>query len=188
MDALDLVRNICKRSSAQNEDDIPYNNTDMERIQQLRESLYHVIGEYGTFHGDSESSLNRQDMMATLYRYCALIYMNRTISNVSTSSFSHRRLVREGILLLRNLQFCESAWPLFVIACEANEDEQRLQILDILSSTSQELGQRSNHIPLIQHMIEAIWNQNDLNIDTDVKYGGILNAVISAAPSLPLFA
>lgn len=160
----------------------------MMRMQHLRQNLYGTIGEYGTFHGDFESSLSRQDMINSLYRYAALIYLNRTVSYVSTSSFSHRRLVREGILLLQNLGFCEGIWPLFVIACEANEDEQRLKILNILSNTSQELGQRSESIILVQHMIEAIWNQNDLAIESDVNYGRILNAVISKAPALPLFA
>lgn len=96
--------------------------------------------------------------------------------------------MREGILLLQNLGFCESAWPLFVIACEAKEDEQRLQILATLADTRRELGQRSSHIPLIQHMIEAVWNQNDLNIESDVSYCRTINAVVSTAPSLPLFA
>lgn len=188
MDVLDLVRNVCKRQSTVTNDDMPYDNTDMERIQQLRQNIYEIIGEYGTFHQDSELLLSRQDMMTSLYRYAALIYLNRAVSNISTSSFSHRRLVREGILLLKNLGFCEGAWPLFIIACEANEDEQRLQILAILSDTSREFGQRSNHVPIIQHMIEAVWNQNDLNVENDVSYGRILGAVVSTAPSLPLFA
>ncbi|ETS04882.1 hypothetical protein M419DRAFT_33640 [Trichoderma reesei RUT C-30] len=187
-DVLDLVRNVCKRPSSDPGDHSPYNNTDMGQIHQLRQRIYGIIGEYGTFHDNCESSLTRQDMMTSLYRYAALIYLNRSVANISISSFSHRRLVREGILLLQNLGFCESAWPLFVIACEAKEDEQRLQILATLADTRRELGQRSSHIPLIQHMIEAVWNQNDLNIESDVSYCRTINAVVSTAPSLPLFA
>jgi len=37
-------------------------------------------------------------------------------------------------------------------------------------------------------MVEAIWNQNDLKFDNDVDYVRTLYAVISTAPSLPLFA
>ncbi|KAL7805013.1 fungal-specific transcription factor domain-containing protein [Trichoderma aethiopicum] len=188
MDALDLVRNVCKRPSPDRNDDMPYNNAEMEQIQQLRQSIYEVIGEYGTFHDNCGSLLNRQDMMTALYRYAALVYLNRSVANVSTSSFSHRRLVREGILLLQNLGFCESAWPLFIIACEANEDEQRLQILTTLADTRRELGKRSSQMPLIQQMIEAVWHQNDLNVESDVSYCRIVDAVISTAPSLPLFA
>ncbi|KAH0490875.1 hypothetical protein TgHK011_002325 [Trichoderma gracile] len=188
MDALDLVRNVCRRPSSDPNDDMPYNNTDMEQIHQLRRSIYGIIGEYGTFHDNCASILNRQDMMTLLYRYAALIYLNRSVANISTSSFSHRRLVREGILLLQNLGFCESAWPLFIIACEANDDAQRLQILATLANTRRELGQRSSHILLMQHLIEAVWNQNDLNIESDVSYCETVNAVISTAPSLPLFA
>jgi hypothetical protein len=92
------------------------------------------------------------------------------------------------MLVLRNLGFCESAWPMLILACEASEDEQRFQILETLSETGREPLHRSSHIPLIQRVIEAIWNQNDLGCDGDVDYSRILHAVISTAPALPLFA
>lgn len=188
MDALDLIRIICKRPSAYHHSDVPYDDADLERIHGLKQRLQQSIGEIGTFHDIAEGSLTRQEMLTYLYRCAALIYLNRAVLKVPISSFQHRRLVREGILLLKSLGFCESAWPLFILACEASEDEQRLQILEILSETKREPRRRSNHVPLIQRMVEAIWNQNDLTLDSAVDYVSILHAVISTAPSLPLFA
>lgn len=157
-------------------------------MQELTRCIQKAVGETGSFHDSSDTSLTRQEMLAYLYRCAALIYYNRTVSEVSTSSFQHKRLVREGFFLLRHLDCCESAWPLLIIACEANEDEQRLQMIEILLKMEHDPVRRSNHIPLVKSMVQAMWNQNDLNIDSDVDYIRTLQAVISTAPSLPLLA
>lgn len=188
MDVLDLIRIICKRPSTYHDNFASYNDADIERIQDLRQRLQESVGEYGTFRDISEAPLTRKQMLAYLYRCAALIYLNRAVLKAATTSFQHRRLVREGILVLQNLGFCESAWPMFIIACEAIEDEQRLHILETLSQTPREPLHRSNHVPLIHRMIETIWKQNDLSYDSNVDYARTLHAVISTAPALPLFA
>ena len=83
---------------------------------------------------------------------------------------------------------CQHAWPLFIIACEAAEDEQRLAILDVFKRTSEDKLQRSNHIHLIQHLVHSVWNQCDLNIDKDVRLLQIIDAVVGSLPFMPLFA
>ncbi|CAH0040447.1 unnamed protein product [Clonostachys rhizophaga] len=181
MDALDLIRNVCKRPPI-------YSAADIERMQGLKRNLQKNIGETGPFYDISETPITRQHMMSYLYTCAALIYFNRAVANVSPSSFEQKRLVREGIFILHYLGPCESAWPLFILACEASNDEERLQMSDMLSKTGQESLHRVNHVPLIRSMVEAVWNQNDLNADSDVSYVETLNAVFSTAPSLPLFA
>ncbi|KAJ5118108.1 hypothetical protein N7448_004245 [Penicillium atrosanguineum] len=187
-DVLDLLRVICKRPSTCDHDDLTYDKSDIAQMYELKRRLEEAVGENGTFHDIAEVTSTRQGMLAYLYRCATLIYLNRAVLKVSNASFHHRRLVREGILVLQNLGFCESAWPMLILACEANEDEQRLQILQTLSQSGQEPLHRSSHVPLIQRMIEAIWNQNDLGCDSDVDYSRTLHAVISTAPALPLFA
>lgn len=159
----------------------------MQHIQHLKNNIYKIIGEYGPFHNGLEP-LTPQQTLTHLYRCAALIYLNRAVSNISTSLFSHKRLIREGLLLLQKLGSCDSAWPLFILACEASDDEQRLQILDVLAETGQQTRGRANHVPLIRGMVEAIWKQNDLNVDGGVDYVRTLDAVVSTAESLPLFA
>uniref|UniRef100_A0A8H7TQC9 Transcription factor domain-containing protein n=1 Tax=Bionectria ochroleuca TaxID=29856 RepID=A0A8H7TQC9_BIOOC len=181
MDALDLIWNVCKRPPI-------YSAADMERMQGLKRNLQKNIGETGPSYDISETPITRQHMMSYLYTCAALIYFNRAVANVSPSSFEQKRLVREGIFILHYLGPCESAWPLFILACEASNDEERLQMSDILSKTGQESLHRVNHVPLIRSMVEAVWNQNDLNADSAVSYVETLNAVFSTAPSLPLFA
>jgi hypothetical protein len=170
------------------DDDLSYDESDVSQIHKLKGTIEEAVGDQGTFHDIPEVSSTRQGMLAYLYRCAALLYLNRTVLKVSSTSFQHKRLVREGILVLVNLGFCESAWPMLILACETNEDEQRLQVLQTLARTRQESPHRSSHVPLIQRMIEAIWNQNDLGCDSGVDYCRTLHAVISTAPALPLFA
>lgn len=181
MDALDLLWNVCKRSPI-------YTTFDMDRMQELKRKLQQAIGVTGPFYDISETPITRQQMMSYLYICAALIYFNRAVANISPCSFEQTRLVREGLFILHHLGSCDSAWPLFIVACEANDEEERRQMSDILSKTGQESLHRVNHVPLIRSMVEAVWNQNDLNADSDVSYVETLHAVFSAAPSLPLFA
>lgn len=83
---------------------------------------------------------------------------------------------------------CQHAWLLFIIACEAAEDEQRLAILDVFKRTSEDKVQRSNHIHLIQHLVHSVWNQCDLNINKDIRLLQIIDTVVSSLPFMPLFA
>lgn len=62
-----------------------------------------------------------------------------------------------------------------------------MQIWDLLTETGSGTQSRGTHVPLIMGMIERIWKQNDLN-DGEVGYIKTLDAVVSMAESLPLFA
>lgn len=161
---------------------------DMIQIKKLERQIYKVISEEGPSYNAREAVLDRRDVLSLLYQIAALIYLDRVVLKVSDMSFRHRRLVREGMLLLEMLGSCESAWPLFILACEANGDEQRLEVMEVFSKTSHEQKRRSNHAYMIQAMVTAVWNQNDLNIDNGVDYSSTLDAVISAASHMPLFA
>ncbi len=83
---------------------------------------------------------------------------------------------------------CQNAWPLFIIACEAVGDDQRLAILDVFEQSRQDRRRRSSHIHLIQHMVEAVWNQHDLNAENQVDYLTIFDAVVGGVPFIPPFA
>lgn len=130
----------------------------------------------------------REAKMVELHRIAALIYLNCAVQGSTHEEYRHKRMVREGFLLLNELGVCESAWPLFIIACEASEDTERLAILEIFRRTRQDRRRRSNHMIWIQRLVEAFWNQNDLDELQDIDYVTRMNAVISSAPLLPAFA
>jgi hypothetical protein len=86
------------------------------------------------------------------------------------------------------MRTCQNAWPLFIIACEAADDEARLATLDVFEQSLQDPRQRSSHIHFIQHMVEAVWKQHDLDEDDQVDYLKVFDAVVSGVPFTPPFA
>lgn len=162
-------------------------NAEMERAKVLEQDLTRAVGNYGPIHIQPATQTDRNTMVFDLHRLACLIYVNRTVHCVSETDFHHRRLVREGILLLTEMTTCQNAWPLFIIACEAVHDDQRLAILDVFDSSQQDPRRRSSHIHVIQHMVEAMWNQRDLNTDNQIDYMTIFDAVVGGVPFIPPF-
>lgn len=164
-----------------------YANAEMERSMVLEQNISRAVGEYGPIHLQFATPIDRNTMVSDLHRLACLIYVNRAVHCVSGTEFHHRRLVREGILLLTEMITCQNAWPLFIIACEAVSDDQRLAILDVFDQSRQDRRRRSSHIHFIQHLVEAVWNQHDLNAENQVDYLTIFDAVIGGVPFIPLF-
>ena len=135
------------------------------------------------------SNLGCADIISELYELAALIYLDRAVMEYSGHEIRHRRLVSEGIDLLSSTLTCENPWPLFIIACEAAEDSQRITILEILDRTAEKAhDRRTNHAVWMRRIVEAIWIQMDLNEDGNMDYVEVLTAVISTSPFLPAFA
>lgn len=130
-------------------------------------------------------------MIAELHCLAALIYLNRVVPAQTTASQSRHltALIHLALSLLTHLRICENPWPLFIIACEAVDDSSRLSVLEVFARTQREQRRRSNHIAWIQRMVEAVWNQKDLDAEAeqDISYITKMDAVISAATFMPAF-
>jgi len=187
-DVLQLVVHTCRRALVAKPSEMNYANAGMERTKVLEQNISKAVGDYGPIHVPSATPTDRNTTIADLHRLACLIYVNRTVHCVSGTEFRHRRLVREGILLLTKMITCQNAWPLFIIACEAVGDDQRLAILHVFEQSRQDRRRRSSHIHLIQHMVEAVWNQHDLNAENQVDYLTIFDAVVGGVPFIPPFA
>ncbi|KAJ0120840.1 Zinc-finger transcription factor [Diaporthe amygdali] len=83
---------------------------------------------------------------------------------------------------------CEHFFPLFILACEAYRDEQRIAIINLVERTQRDARIRS--IEEVKNTIQSIWVQQDLHKDDDVlvDYLGIMSAVISSSSTIPSFA
>jgi len=187
-DVLQLVVHTCRRAIVANPSEMNNANVEMERMKVLEQNISRVVGDYGPIHVQTATPIDRNTMVSDLHRLACLIYVNRAVHCVSGTEFHHRRLVREGILLLTEMKTCQNAWPLFIIACEAVGDDQRLAILDVFEQSRQDRRRRSSHIHFIQHLVEAIWNQHDLNAENQVDYLTIFDAVVGGVPFIPTFA
>ncbi|KEF52314.1 uncharacterized protein A1O9_11554 [Exophiala aquamarina CBS 119918] len=187
-DVLQLVVHACRRAMVTKPSEINYSNAGMERPKILEQNISRALGDHGPIHVQSATPIDRNTMVSDLHRLACLIYVNRAVHCVAGTEFRHRRLVREGLLLLTKMRTCQNAWPLFIIACEAVGDDQRLAVLDVFEQSLQDRRRRSSHIHFIQHMVEAVWNQHDFNAESQVDYLTIFDAVVGGVPFIPPFA
>lgn len=188
IDVLQLVTQTCRQAIVTKPSETDYENAGKDLTQVLEQNISRKVGDYGPIHVESATPVARYTMVSDIHRLACLIYVNRAVHHVSGAEFRHKRLVREGILLLTKMKTCQNAWPLFIIACEAVDDDQRLAILEVFEQSLQDRRRRSSHVHVIQHMVEAMWNQHDLNAENPVDFLTILDAVVSGVPFVPPFA
>ncbi|KAH7084812.1 fungal-specific transcription factor domain-containing protein [Paraphoma chrysanthemicola] len=187
-DVLELLVHACRQAIVAPCPEMGYTAVESERATVLEHHISMAVGDFGPIPESLAGPKNRHSMVSDLHRVACLIYVNRAVHRVSATDFRHRRLVREGILLMQGLDACPSAWPLFIIGCEAIDDEQRLVVLNVCERIRRDPRQRSCHVDSTQRLVEAVWNQLDLDEEGQVKYTAILDAVIGGLPFMPLLA
>lgn len=184
INVLELITQVC-RGAIVDQSTNEISEQIASNVKSLEQEIAEELAEYGPV---SIHTGNRNLMVSNLHRLACLIYIDRTSHRVSNSYIHHKRLVREGILLLEQMGTCQNAWPLFIIACEATDDDQRLSILSVFERSQGSVRRRSNHIHFIQHLVESVWNQMDLNEADEVDYVTVMNAVIGGVHFIPPFA
>ncbi|KAH7094456.1 fungal-specific transcription factor domain-containing protein [Paraphoma chrysanthemicola] len=187
-DVLELLVHACRQAIVPPCPEMAYTAVELERATVLEQHITMAVGDFGPIPESSAAPKNRHTMISDLHRVACLIYVNRAVHRVSATDFRHRRLVREGMLLMKELDACQSAWPLFIIGCEAIDDEQRLVVLNVYERIRRDPRQRSSHVDSTQRLVEAVWNQLDLDEEGQVEYTAILDAVIGGLPFMPLLA
>ncbi|KAM0254901.1 hypothetical protein ACHAQJ_006338 [Trichoderma viride] len=127
-----------------------------------------------------------RDKTTELYRIGALIYLNRGALGYSGHELRHRNLVNKGLDILCGKLTYIPPWPVFMIACEATDDSQRMTALEILTKAGEE--PRSYNMRLLRLLVEACWNQDDLHDEEEaLDYHSKLRVVIQTAPYVPPF-
>lgn len=188
LEVLELLVHACRQVIVAPGPEMAYSAAERQRAMVLEQRISTALGDFGPIPAPITSPRNRRTMAADLHRVACLIYVNRAVHRVSGIEFRHRRLVREGIMLLGELQTCQSAWPLFIVGCEAEDDEQRLAILRVCERSRRDLRERSSHVDSTQRLVEAVWNQRDLDEEGQVEQMVILDAVIGGLAFMPMFA
>ncbi|KAI0390437.1 fungal-specific transcription factor domain-containing protein [Xylariaceae sp. FL0594] len=116
-----------------------------------------------------QQSLRRTLATAELYRLAALLYLHRACCTDTTQE-SRSEFIKQALDILSSLDVCTSPWPLFVIACESENDEQRITILRTLDRMDEE--RHIGNVFVLRHIIESFWKQQDLQADS-VMTGGM---------------
>ncbi|KAG4428744.1 hypothetical protein IFR05_015775 [Cadophora sp. M221] len=108
---------------------------------------------------DLDTSLITQT--AELYRIASLIYLYQSVAHKPTGCPEFKHLVNDALVILRKLGVCTSPWPLFIVACEVTDDEQRVVILETLEKMR--VVRRIGNVEIMRNIIEAVWKRGDLN-------------------------
>lgn len=136
--------------------------------------------------GTTVSSPEERDslLLLELYRLALLIYLNRASNNLINQSFRTEKHIAQAFSILPKLKSCDRQFPVFILGCEARNDEYRAVILDLIARAEKEESSRSfNHVKLL---LQAVWAQDDL-AEGEVDYWEKISHVISCCRITPSF-
>lgn len=118
---------------------------------------------------------------AELYRIAALLYLLRT-GECSQNQDLRLMYLELAFEALARLEVCTSPWPLFVIACETENDQQRILVLQTLDRMDNE--RHIGNVFVLRDIIESYWKQQDLQADngrtSNAKWWNVVNLDITA--------
>ncbi|KAI1128840.1 fungal-specific transcription factor domain-containing protein [Nemania abortiva] len=115
-----------------------------------------------------EEYLSRHDRTRTLataelYRLATFLYLHR-VGSTETSQEIKSAYLQQALHVLSSLEVCTSPWPLFVIGCETETDDQRICILRTLDRMDE--VRHIGNVFVLRHIIESFWKQQDLQADS----------------------
>ena len=136
--------------------------------------------------GKIESSEARRFATLELYRLTSLIYLERASQNFSGTSQKLDAWIDSAFQIMERMRFCKQVFPIFIISCEAQTEEQRIIVLDCIQHTAQTTPSKS--LEMVKGMVQNMWNIQDLEPDKEINYMAKLDAIISIHETMPSFA
>lgn len=143
-------------------------NTFQKRVVLERE-LGSLTQRLESVEADNATAMERERMQTTaeLYRLAGLLYLQRVCPTLG-DELRRSHYMENAFAALGSLQVATSPWPIFVIACESEEEEERIRIIQVLDQmdTVRSIG----NVYVMRYIIEMVWKQHDLR--GDAKKGG----------------
>ncbi|KAM5355224.1 hypothetical protein ACJ41O_001870 [Fusarium nematophilum] len=99
---------------------------------------------------------------ADLYRLATLLYLQR-VCPVDGDNTTRNAYLDQAFEALGMLPVVSSPWPLFIVACESQSDEQRVTILQVLDKMEE--ARNIGNIYVARHVMEMFWKQQDLRTE-----------------------
>lgn len=137
----------------------------------------------------TSNASGNQPMVVELYQVATQIYFSRVSQRPWEPVADFDSLV--DAVFAGPGQSCVSCvhfFPLLILACEARKDDHRTIILNLIDRTARDSRMRS--VQGVEHAIQTIWIQQDLNADTALVMGyvKILGAAVCSSSYIPSFA
>ncbi|KAI5456939.1 fungal-specific transcription factor domain-containing protein [Mariannaea sp. PMI_226] len=184
--SLELLDILCHLIDAVLEDSDPdYQSMDhMKRLRSFELRLQSLEQRHTGALGDNIVKMTHQILIADLFSLATLTYLYRLAAGEPADCEKVARTLGKAFSVLRQLEYCERPWPLFVLALEARTDEQRAIILRVLQGSLERkpLGTMA----LVNRMIHDAWVQQDLS-DVEMNPRGLYNSIISRNRVPPCF-
>ncbi|KAK1249244.1 hypothetical protein MKX07_002760 [Trichoderma sp. CBMAI-0711] len=184
-DVLGYTSSIFSSLTPRIKDNSHLSHLETQELYALEAKLRGGLMDFNPLNTSPDEAPKERDRITELYRLAALIYLNRAALGYSGEELRHRNLVNRGLDILCGKLTSTPPWPVFMIACEARDDAQRMTALEILNRAGEE--PRSFNMRLIRQLVEACWNQDDLHDDEPLDYHTKLRIAIRAAPYVPPF-
>lgn len=124
--------------------------------------------------------------IAHCYHLATRIYLNRIVLGYNGSEVQHRRLTNEAIFKIADIGIQDVPWPFLIAACEAQTEDQRHSVLEIMLNRHNEPA--SNSAIVVLRLVKTFWNMTDLDADGFLSYEKKMSAVVSSSPFLPVLA
>lgn len=127
-------------------------------------------------------------VVAELHRIAMLIYLARASNDPSRPPEKLTHLVDRGMVILSNLSYYDSPFPVMMIGCEARDDEERLAVLKLIART-QSCSYSRHRLECVRDFLRGVWNQADLHAENGIEFDSMetLTAVVSTSEVMPLF-
>ncbi len=154
-----------------------------DQIQALGVKLKQI-----SLNADLTKSEADPSLALDLYQVATRVYLTRASQSTSEQAAELDAFIDDAFNgPLKNCT-CEHFFPLLILSCEAQRDEQRAIVLNLLDRT--ERVTRSRSVKVVRKAIQLIWVQQDLNADSEMlpNYSGIMSAALSSCTTIPSFA
>lgn len=129
---------------------------------------------------------SRKDLdLLEVFRLAALIYLERVPRNFSGQSARLHTWYGKALSILDRLAICPSPFALFILGCEAHEDNDRLIFLNFFTRIEQAPYLRN--LLEVKGLIQTAWIQHDLRAGGELDYIHKVNLVLSSRNNAPNF-
>lgn len=118
-----------------------------------------------------------------LYQLAAQIYLERASTERNMQSEKIKMWLEEAFDILNRLRTCPWPLPLFIVGCEAHDDQRRLAIMQLVSRTENESHMK--HLGCLKNLLRVSWTQDDL-AHRNMSYIDRMTRIMSLSDTAPI--